>query len=128
MLSFHVKFVQTDRRLDRPTDRRTTVKQYALLIFRYGGHKNMTKVSLCQIHRFIALTFHHMFPSFKDPEVTSIFCFPHNVFSHVKDGNHYLSNIKFDQYKVRLLSNNRLICNIVIAVLSKLMTQQYLTS
>ena len=36
MLSFHVKFVQTDRR----TDRRTTVKQYATPpIFRYGDIK-----------------------------------------------------------------------------------------
>ena len=31
MLSFHVKFVQSDRR--------TTVKQYAPLIFQYGGIK-----------------------------------------------------------------------------------------
>ena len=29
MLSFHVKFVQTDRRTDEWTDRRTSVKQYA---------------------------------------------------------------------------------------------------
>ena len=29
MLSFHVTFVQTDRRTDRRTDRQTTVKQYA---------------------------------------------------------------------------------------------------
>ena len=29
MLSFHVKFVQTDRRIDRQADRRTKVKQYA---------------------------------------------------------------------------------------------------
>ena len=29
MLSFHVKFVQTDRQTDGWTDRRTTVKQYA---------------------------------------------------------------------------------------------------
>ena len=29
MLSFHVKFVQTDRRTDRRMDRRTMVKQYA---------------------------------------------------------------------------------------------------
>ena len=33
MLNFHVKFVQTDGR----TERRTTVKQYAPPIFRYGG-------------------------------------------------------------------------------------------
>ena len=36
MLSFHVKFVQTDRR----TDGRTTVKQYAP-IFQWGGIKNI---------------------------------------------------------------------------------------
>ena len=29
MLSFHVKFVQTDGRTDRRMDRRTRVKQYA---------------------------------------------------------------------------------------------------
>ena len=29
MLSFHVKFVQTDRQTNRRTDRQTTVKQYA---------------------------------------------------------------------------------------------------
>ena len=29
MISFHVKFVQTDRRMDRRMDRRTMVKQYA---------------------------------------------------------------------------------------------------
>ena len=29
MLSFHVKFVQTDRQTDRRTDRWTTVQQYA---------------------------------------------------------------------------------------------------
>ena len=41
MLSFHVKFVQTDRR----TDRRTMVKQYApdLLIL---GHKNNNPTEL----------------------------------------------------------------------------------
>ena len=42
MLSFHVKFVQTDRRTDKRTDRQTTVKQYAPpppdLSIR--GHKN----------------------------------------------------------------------------------------
>ena len=38
MLSFHVKFVQTDRRTDGRTDRRTTVKQYAPDL-RYGGIK-----------------------------------------------------------------------------------------
>ena len=38
MLTFHVKFLQTDRRTDGRTDRWTTVKQYApdLLI---QGHK-----------------------------------------------------------------------------------------
>ena len=41
MLSFHVKFVQTDRR----TDRRTTIKQYAPPIFRYGGIKN--EIQIC---------------------------------------------------------------------------------
>ena len=29
MLSFHVKFVQTDGQTDEQTDRQTTVKQYA---------------------------------------------------------------------------------------------------
>ena len=29
MLSFHLKFVQTDRQTDEQTERRTTVKQYA---------------------------------------------------------------------------------------------------
>ena len=39
MLSFHVKFVQTDRQ----TGRRTTVKQYDLdLLIR--GHKNIMEV------------------------------------------------------------------------------------
>ena len=40
MLSFHAKIVQTDTRTDRPTDRRTMVKQYApdLLI---RGRKNI---------------------------------------------------------------------------------------
>ena len=40
MLNFHVKFVQTDRRIDRWTDRRTTVKQYAPDLSRLG-HKNV---------------------------------------------------------------------------------------
>ena len=39
MLSFHVKFVQTDRQTDRQTERRTTVKQYAPDLST-GGHKN----------------------------------------------------------------------------------------
>ena len=39
MLSFHVKFVQTDRQMDGWTDRRTTVKQYAPDLS-IRGHKN----------------------------------------------------------------------------------------
>ena len=38
MLSFHVEFVQTDWRTDGRTDRRTTVKQYALDLS-IRGHK-----------------------------------------------------------------------------------------
>ena len=33
MLSFHVKFVQTEGRTDRQTDGQTTVKEYAPLSF-----------------------------------------------------------------------------------------------
>ena len=36
MLGFHVKFVQTDRRMDRQTDNSKTI---CPLIFRYGGIK-----------------------------------------------------------------------------------------
>ena len=44
MLSFHVKFVQTDGPTDRQTDRRTTVKQYAPdLLIRGHKKKNMGK-------------------------------------------------------------------------------------
>ena len=39
MLSFQVKFVQTDRGTDGQTDRQTLVKQYAP-IFQYGGIKS----------------------------------------------------------------------------------------
>ena len=39
MLSFHVKFVQTDKRSDRRTERRTLVKQYAPDLS-IRGHKN----------------------------------------------------------------------------------------
>ena len=39
MLSFHVKFVQTDRQTDGRTDRQTTVKQYALDLS-IQGHKH----------------------------------------------------------------------------------------
>ena len=45
MLSFHIKFVQTDRRMDKrtdrqmdgPADRQTTVKQYAPQSFDTGA-------------------------------------------------------------------------------------------
>ena len=37
MLSFHVKFVQTDGWTDRQTDRRTMVKQYAPQSFDTGA-------------------------------------------------------------------------------------------
>ena len=47
MLSFHVKFVQTDRQTDGQTDRWTMVKQYAP-IFQYGGIKKRRKKSLPQ--------------------------------------------------------------------------------
>ena len=55
MLSFHTKFVQTDRRMNRLTDRQTTVKQYApdLSIRR---HKNIVTCSNIEIH-FTASTF-----------------------------------------------------------------------
>ena len=47
MLSFHVKFVQTDRRTDGrtvgQTDRQTTVKQYFPPIFQYRGIKIVGK-------------------------------------------------------------------------------------
>ena len=39
MVSFHVKFVQTDRRADRWT----TVKEYAPPIFRYRGIKKLLR-------------------------------------------------------------------------------------
>ena len=45
MLSFHVKFVQTDRQTDR-----TTVKQYAPSIFRNGGIKRKLS-TMCFQHR-----------------------------------------------------------------------------
>ena len=49
MLSFHVKFVQTNGRTDGWTDGRTTVKQYApdLLI---RGHKKLTLRVPSQTH------------------------------------------------------------------------------
>ena len=40
MLSFHVKFVQTDRQSDGWTDGRTTVKQYALDLSIRGQKKH----------------------------------------------------------------------------------------
>ena len=52
MLSFHVKFVQTDRQMDdKRTDRRTPIKQFApdLSIW---GHKSLYKVVfLKSIHK-----------------------------------------------------------------------------
>ena len=42
MLSFHVKFVQTDKRTDGRTDRRTTVKQYALDLSIWGQKNCIT--------------------------------------------------------------------------------------
>ena len=42
MLSFHVRFVQTDGWTDRQTDRRTTVKQYAPDLLIRGIKKNLT--------------------------------------------------------------------------------------
>ena len=52
MLSFHVKFVQTNRQTDGwtvgRTDRRTTVKQYAPT-FRCGGIKSII-ITVCNIN------------------------------------------------------------------------------
>ena len=68
MLSFHVKFVQTERR----TDRRTTVKQYAP-IFRYGGIRRKS-IPLENDHGFYRLqgsfnlTLCQTIPTFNDPE------------------------------------------------------------
>ena len=45
MLSFHVKFVQTDRQTDRLTDRQTTVKQYTPGLS-MCGHKNYLKLQM----------------------------------------------------------------------------------
>ena len=42
MLSFYVKFVQTDGQTDRWTDRRTTVKQYAPDLSTWG-HKSFVQ-------------------------------------------------------------------------------------
>ena len=39
MLSFHVKFVQTDKRMDGQTDRQTTGKQYTPSNFSIPGIK-----------------------------------------------------------------------------------------
>ena len=44
MLSFHVKFVQTDGWADGPTDRQTEVKQYAPDLS-MRGHKNVHYLS-----------------------------------------------------------------------------------
>ena len=41
MLSFHIKFVKADRRTDRQTDGRTTVKQYAPDLS-MRGHKKVS--------------------------------------------------------------------------------------
>ena len=46
MLSFHVKFVQ----IDRQTDRRTTVKQYAPDLS-MPGHKKYQPRSACRVHK-----------------------------------------------------------------------------
>ena len=46
MLSFHVKFVQTDRQ----TDGWTTVKQYDP-IFRYGGIKKKMLIIVLQLYQ-----------------------------------------------------------------------------
>ena len=43
MLSFHVKFVKTDKQTDRQTDRWTTVEQYAPNLT-IRGHKNACKI------------------------------------------------------------------------------------
>ena len=43
MLSFHVKFVQTDRRMDNG-------KTICPLIFRYGGIKSFDILSCCIFH------------------------------------------------------------------------------
>ena len=46
MLSFHVKFVQTDRQTDGQTYRHTTVKRYAPNLSMWGHKKpnlNLTK-------------------------------------------------------------------------------------
>ena len=51
MLSFHVKFVQTDRRTDGQTDGQTTVKQYApdlsIWVHKNAGSKHFLLFQQC---------------------------------------------------------------------------------
>ena len=57
MLSFHVKFVQTDRRLDR----RTTVKHYAPDLS-IRGHKNKKAIEPCSLKRGLLYLQHGINP------------------------------------------------------------------
>ena len=56
MLSFHVKFVQTDRQTDTQTHRRTTVKQYAPDLS-IRGHNNAQFSSTCILEKVLLIDY-----------------------------------------------------------------------
>ena len=57
MLSFHIKFGQTDRRTDRQTDNSKTI---CLPIFRYGGIKMKQNLSCAHVQNLKIISFIHI--------------------------------------------------------------------
>ena len=67
MLSFHVKFVQTDGLMDGQTDRQTTVKQHVpdLSINGHKKEKNMLVISIVFFFQTVFYLYQSQVPSFE---------------------------------------------------------------
>ena len=85
MLSFHVKFVQRDRRTDRQ-NRRTTAKQYAPDLSMKGHNKMKDLLSLCK-SGLIPQEFHSYYEQLPCTEMKSD-CIPMLVLSDSEFDTH----------------------------------------